>query len=454
MSADRLRNYSAKDLGKNLIKPKNAFRVIAAVAFIYSINTWDKKPDNSDPTILNNQIIVSKETLSSDIIFSTSEIAPTPTAEVKEESTLIDDLLQSFVDEVPKRREEKAKNDPDYYKRVDQKLNEGRVNFLLFGSGYSHEPPYDRLEIGSPSIISIDYRSGKIDIISLTHDIRDPLVEDALGIKGQKESAQRLDQSLLNVKAVEKVGKFKLPELSLENATGFAIDYQIHFKDDAMGRFVDALGGLEVDFPLKIPLQAYWYDGKKYEEKGWVLEQGPKKLSGREVVGAIKAIPTWEPPNPNYKPEMEHNFRKALVFKALQKVVQENLSDNSFKLKFASFLVGEMLKGQTDYDFNAMSLVVNNLLGKFKSEENKAHFKKIEISKSLYVVDKGNSVEKYTPVHWINPNSMGKEGEVFQKNMGYEMPIGGNPNSSNLVSDYWRPVRDWLYQEIMGQPRG
>ena len=55
--------------------------------------------------------------------------------------SLFDTLLTPFVNEAKKRRADLVKSDPDYLKRVDPVLNEGRVNFLLFGYGESHEPP-------------------------------------------------------------------------------------------------------------------------------------------------------------------------------------------------------------------------------------------------------------------------------------------------------------------------
>lgn len=388
---------------------------------------------------------------SSNIIFLTPTAGPEPppikTPEIEViEPTVVEALLWSFIDDVSSRREERVKKDPDFYRRVDQKLNEGRVNFLLFGYGDNHEPPYDKLIIASPSIVSVDYRSGSIDIISLTHDIRDPLIEDVLGIRKQKRSAQRLDQSLLNKKAVEKMGKFKLPQLSLENATGLSVDYQIHFNDEAMGRFIDAIGGLEVNFPLRIPLQAYWYEGKKYEENGWVIEPGLRKMSGREVVGGIKAIPQLGPRDKGYNPEMGQNFRKAWVIKGLQKMVMENLNDNGLKLKIMAFLFGEVLKGQTDYDFNLTQLVVNNLSGKFKKDESKPPLKNLEMRNTIYIVDNGNSPDKDMPVQWINSRTRPDDEGVYQENLGYEMPIGADPYGE-LVS-YWNLVRTFVRKKL------
>ena len=81
----------------------------------------------------------------------------------------------TFAKEAERRRAELAKTDPDHSRRIDKALNDGRVNFLLFGYGETHEPPAtEKAIIGSQTIISYDTHTRKADIISLTHDIRAP----------------------------------------------------------------------------------------------------------------------------------------------------------------------------------------------------------------------------------------------------------------------------------------
>lgn len=55
--------------------------------------------------------------------------------------SLFDSLLRPFLYEAQKRREDRSRKDPEFIKRIDEGLNEGRVNFLLFGYGETHEPP-------------------------------------------------------------------------------------------------------------------------------------------------------------------------------------------------------------------------------------------------------------------------------------------------------------------------
>ncbi len=55
--------------------------------------------------------------------------------------SLFDSLMRPFMYEAQIRREDRARKEPDYAKRIDKDLNEGRINFVLFGYGETHEPP-------------------------------------------------------------------------------------------------------------------------------------------------------------------------------------------------------------------------------------------------------------------------------------------------------------------------
>ena len=91
------------------------------------------------------------------------------------DDSLFDALMAPLASEAQRRRVEMARNDPEFIKRIDGALNEGRVNFLLFGYGETHEPPFtENALIGSHTIISYDTRTRTADIVSFTHDIRAP----------------------------------------------------------------------------------------------------------------------------------------------------------------------------------------------------------------------------------------------------------------------------------------
>src|SRR5262249_37976896 len=108
--------------------------------------------------------------------------APTrpPTATAVQARTASDEteferVLHPFLVDAKRRRQANATEDPSYWTRLDPKLNSTRLNFLLYGYGETHEPPLtERAFIGSLTIFSYDYATRKIDLVSLTHDIRAP----------------------------------------------------------------------------------------------------------------------------------------------------------------------------------------------------------------------------------------------------------------------------------------
>ncbi len=401
---------------------------------------------------------------------------PTPLAEAKDvlsprkveeqPESLFMLLMQPLIKEAEKRRYERSFTDPEHSYRVDSVLNKGRVNILLFGYGDSYEPPNEKLEIASPTIFSIDYEKGAIDLISLTHDIYDPFIAEVLGIKGEKESATRLDQLILNKEAVAKLGKFKLPQISLEKATGLSIDFQLHFHDSSVQRFVDeVLGGLSVDIPVDMPLQAYWHEGQKYDEKGRIFKAGKVNLSGREAEGFIKSIPQYGPGDKEYSYKMEHRFREGLIFEAIKDKFFKDIENNELKGRVLLFFGRELLLGKAAYDFDILKLGQENFIDSFdKLVDYKKEGKTIKLGipsfrYKLYVVDRCCGPAD-GPVHWVD-GTKGRPGEgsvekdfqngVFKKRLGYEVPYGGDPYSKDLIAGYWMPIRLWVRRKLINR---
>ncbi len=80
---------------------------------------------------------------------------PPPPEQPARRATLAERLLDTFVAEAERRRAEWPTVSPERLKRIDAKLNEGRVNVLLYGYGETHEPPLtERAFIGSYPIVS------------------------------------------------------------------------------------------------------------------------------------------------------------------------------------------------------------------------------------------------------------------------------------------------------------
>lgn len=364
---------------------------------------------------------------------------------VASNESVFDSLLTPFVNEARKRRAEQAKSDPDYLKRVDRTLNEGRINFLLFGYGESHEPPLtEKSLIGSQTIISYDLRTRQADIISFTHDIRAPEIEREMVKRGSKLSPVRIDQAY-------NVGGFKLMKKVLEDATGLSIDFQITFKDSVLQGLVDnVFQGIDVNVPESFDVHPFYLDDVKYGEGHF--DQGMQKLSGRQVIQFIKTVPITEGA---YDKVLEHNSRKALVFDAILQSLTQNYSDKGFWLRASSFVAGEMVKGSIVYDFDPVPLIVNNIgstTASLQRTMNKdgAGIALPKINRSKYIVD---AAQGDGGVQWVTANAA--ENPITKKDvdngvyptLDMEVPINANPYG-DLVAEYWTSVRVLIKQSL------
>lgn len=354
--------------------------------------------------------------------------------------SLFDALVAPLAREAQRRRVDRARRDPEFYKRVDRALNEGRINLLLFGYGETHEPPLtERALIGSHTLISYDTRTHQADIVSFTHDIRAPEIEREIIRRGGKPPALRMDNAY-------NVGGFHLQRQMIENATGLAVDYQIVFRDAVLQRLIDhVFEGVVVNVPLAFEVHPFYLDGVKYP--GGHFAQGAQKLDGRQVIQFIKTVPVAEG---EYPKEIEHNARKALVFEGLLRAVSEKYTARAFWLKSATFIASEFFSGAIVCDFDPLALVVQTMT----TAPHTAFTRELTlptIRRSLYVVDAAHGDGG---VQWVNANAA--ENPITQKDieagvyitLAMEVPLHANPYG-DLVTGYWTSVRTLVKETLL-----
>jgi len=381
---------------------------------------------------------------------ATPSATPTPTVARSEES-LADVLIKPLMNEANKRREKRASADPNYYRRVDRELNEGRINILLFGYGETHEPPVtERAYIGSPTIISYDTRTRRADVISITHDTRSPAVERKLGISGKPGSATRIDQAY-------RVGGFDLMREALGNATGLSIDFQISFDDVVIKDFVDGVfGGIEVTVPMAFEVHPFYLKGVKYPAGSF--SQGRQKLNGTQVIQFIKTVPVAAVA---YDVSLEHNQRKHLIFEALLESIKAKSSDPWLWLNLAKFTNAEVQSGVVAYDFDPNGMlrdqigVVVSDLGRYVGKDKGTSARLPQIGKKLYIVDKKQGDGG---IRWVDPNVDDpymqadiRAGVYPHFNM--EVPYYGNPYAPNLAEGYWTSTRSLVRNALLDRPK-
>lgn len=348
-------------------------------------------------------------------------------------------LIKPFVEEAMKRRSERAANDPEYYNRVDKELNQDRVNILLYGYGEEWTGgAMDQPTFGSHSIFSINLKTGKIDLVSPTHDTRAPEIEQFLKKNGKEARPTRMDRAY-------EIGGYDLMRQVLEDATGLSVDYQIRAEDTLIKYLVDNLGGINVDIPFDVNTKQFRDDGKMYPPHQF--SKGTQKMDG---ITALQFIKAWSDP---VDPTKERNIRKHLAMKAIFDQVKQKTKegDRMFGINMFSLLATENLKGNIGFDFDEKQFIFPMLgnLGKLGKLD-------LSIDKTIFVVDPAIGDGG---VQWITANAAENpitqkdvENGVYGQDLAMEIPFNANPYSSNLVRDYWKSVRD-LIQSRLGKPQ-
>ena len=346
--------------------------------------------------------------------------------------------------EAERRRAANARNDPNYWSRLDPHLNATRLNFLLFGYGETHEPPLtERAFIGSLTIFSYDYTTHQIDLVSLTHDIRAPEAERYIRDQGQNQVGP------IKIDRTYSIGGFNLMRRTIEDATGLAIDYQLAFKESAIqGATDNVFGGLDVNVPLGFRVNGFYLDGVKYP--GGIFQKGLQRLNGIQVIQFIKTVPVEQ----NYDPALEHNARKHLVFKAIMDSLKQHSGDVAFMGRAALFFGGSVAQSSIAYDFDLRTLVVDNLrslMADFGHRGPAAEQSMPGVDRTMYVVDPASGDGG---VQWVQANAHDNavtrrdlEQHVYGE-LAMEVPYHGDPYAGDLPSGYWQDVRSLISRRL------
>ena len=365
------------------------------------------------------------------------EPAPTPTRlPIAANESQFERVLHPLLNEAKRHRRASAAADPTYWKHLDPRLNATRLNFLLFGYGETHEPPLtERAFIGSLTIFSYDYTTHKIDLVSLTHDIRAPEIERFLHDRGQAQVGP------IKIDRAYDTGGFDLMRKTIEDATGLAIDFQLAFRETAIqGATDNVFDGLDVDVPLPFKVNGFYMDGIKYP--AGEFHSGPQRLNGMQVIQFIKTVPVEE----HYDARLEHNARKHQVFRSIMDALNQHSGDVAFISRAALFFSGQVSQDSIAYDFDLRTLIVDNLRGMVadigRPEASDAAMP--SVLRTMYVVDPASGDGG---VQWVMANA--RDNPVTRRDLdqhlygelAIEVPYHGDPYAADLCAGYWRDVR-------------
>ncbi len=404
---------------------------------------------NPSPTISPTTIVPAQTTPEVDSAPIIKTLTPSPEATKERSNNLYLELLKPFIIEAQKRRSERQQTDPEFNHRVDADLNRSRVNFLLFGYGDTFESN-NQARIGSPTIISIDLDQNTIDMVSLTHDIEAVEIERFQEKKyGKKAGPSKIDQAYW-------IGGFDLMRQTIEDATGFSVDFQITMNDQILADMDDhLLHGLEVDIPFNLETQPFYYKNKKY--LGEKFSKGRQTLNGFRLMEFMKALPK------DYDRTTERNVRKKIVFEALLNVIKTKLFSleilnpiNNFGVNLINFITNENTAGELNTDFDIQKTITNNLKSLLNPKiltSLLVNKKFPRFNKAIYIVD---SQSGDGGVEWVDAN----KNSIIQSEIkngfygvtrapAFEIPFGANPTSKDLIEGYWLSVRKLIKSKLL-----
>ncbi len=360
---------------------------------------------------------------------------PVPVA-VIEQKDLFDELLRPFAEAAARSRLERAKRDPEYAQRIDAELNKHRLNFLLFGYGETHEPPYEKDTIGSITILSLDQRTHKVTQLSLTHDARAPEIERFMQQKGRAATPSKIDQAY-------KIGGFELMRLAVENATGLAIDFQLAVEDVVIQHVVDELlGQLEVDSPYELTTIAFYVQGVKHA--GGHFPPGKQTLDGLKTMRYLKGINAGP-----YDAAKENNVRKGIIFKSLREGLSEQAKNPLFAVNMLAWLHNELDRKGIEYDFDLSALLIDTVK-ELATRAPGGRMTLPTLDQNLYLVD---SVSGDGGFEWVTGSLNPTIKDELQRGVYVDKAMvvprwSANPYAENLPSGYWASVRAVVKQNL------
>ncbi len=358
------------------------------------------------------------------------------------------DIAEPFFAEALKLRSRRRTAEPNLANRIDERLNENRISFLLLGCGETYEPPLAVDYICSPTHIVLERRrfaNGATRVFyttfSYTHDLRAPEIERYRGEKPGHKNPVKIDQ-------VFRSRKFEHVREVFENASGLYIDFPLVIEDVLIQRYVDQVPGtLTVYAPWELKTLPIYISAKRHD--GQTYPPGKNVLNGWQTLQFLKGL------EPTADKRKEPNRRKDIVMKALLGTLDANKTDVGFWARNTAFFVNLGVNPNAyglyyDVDVLAMTLqivqrAVTNLNERIAMPVSQANY---------YIVD---SATGDGGVLWINASPspiIQKEiaDGVYQKTTtAFEVPSGAfvNPYADDLISGYWRSVREFIKVRLM-----
>lgn len=339
-----------------------------------------------------------------------SEITPSATETVTPESSPIADsktMMERYIypalyQTVEKGRKRKAKEDEEYWYRVDERLNQDRVNLILLGRNGSLTDSIHGL--------SLDLKRNELKDITMHRDTQAPEI-----------SRFKENNTPYRINHAYYYGGFPLIERTLEDATGLSADFVIVFEKRVAARLVRNVfdDRLKVNLPWGVPTFRGYYG------------PGEHVLSGVEVATVARER--------KYGSNWHRNIVQQAVLKGLFERVEEELSKG---VERSAIFIGKSLQ----------FLTIEASRGAITTNVDSKVFIQLGVGLINAIVKEGITAD----VEGFGMPVFGEGYHLESQNAGYSgayryfhKPRGGDPMAEDLIKDYWRSFRKQSRQFLL-----
>lgn len=183
------------------------------------------------------------------------------------------DFLRAFYEKISEKRAERASQDPEFARRIDQTLPES-INFGFIG----YDVAQDGISRADAIIIAtIDVRSGKIHTVRIPRDLHAP---EVAGLSENfKDGAFRINGMTVFGDNIE-------TRMVLEDATGLPVDAMLFMNFDGFKNIVDAIGGIDIEISENFYNMYGNHTPDPYDHRpdDLVVQQGWMHLRGQDAL--------------------------------------------------------------------------------------------------------------------------------------------------------------------------
>lgn len=334
-------------------------------------------------------------------------------------------FLPRVLSEVKQIREKRAREDPDYLKRIDKELNEERINGVLLGIG--------KEETLTDSILIFSYHipSNTVFLLSVPRDLQSPEV---------LRVTKNLQWSRINA-ALEQ-GGINLVKEALENLSGLSMDLAAVSRFDVLEDMIDkTVGYVEVDVKGTIDDKRYpTKEGPGFEH--FYLPAGRQRLNGSKALAYARA--RLYPGGDDYVRAGHQQEVFAAFFKRLVEESQKSIfGKGHLAFSLRNVLQDKMQKGRFQPDFDLESIISPEMT-------------------ELVRMFSGGILQQFSGGwEFIAPQMQGMviNNRNFVVGAGIEgaaitMVRGGNARSPNPREHYYKPVRQEVRKSLLGMVQG